>query len=121
MTGAERRHRAEIAGGVVRHVDLRRHRPLAAVVGDERLAYGLDGLRRGDRALDILRGEDGDGAQSALTPATSFNTESFASPNSIAVFGSMKSGLSMPAKPVAIERFITTIWCAWSTFKIGMP
>ena len=38
-------------------------------------------------------------AQSALTPATSFSTDSFASPNSIAVFGSTKSGLSMPAKP----------------------
>jgi len=28
---------------------------------------------------------------------------------------------AMPAKPVAIERFMTTIWCAWSTLRIGMP
>ena len=45
----------------------------------------------------------------ALTAAISLTTESFASPNSIVVCGSRKSSLSMPAKPGAIERFITTI------------
>ena len=41
VAAAERRHRAEVAGRVVRHVDLRLHRPLAAVVRDERLADGV--------------------------------------------------------------------------------
>src|SRR5437868_5843556 len=115
----ERGHRAEVARRVVRHVDLRRHRPLAAVVRDECLTDRLERDDGRDRAVDVLRAE-GD-RHRFLTPATSFNTESFASPKSIAVFGSRKSGLSMPAKPVAIERFITTIWCAWSTFRIGIP
>ena len=46
MPAAERRHRAEVARRVVRHVHLRRHRPLAARVRDERLAYRLDGALR---------------------------------------------------------------------------
>src|SRR5262249_36887831 len=121
VTASERRHRAEVAGRIVRDVDLRRHRPLTAVVRDERLAHGLDRSRRRDGAKDVVRPEDGDRAQSALTPATSFRTESFASPNSIDVFGATDRGLSMPAKPVAIERFMTTIWCDWSTLRIGMP
>ena len=121
VPAAERRHRSEVPGRVVRDVDLRRHRPLAAVVGDERVAHGLHRRFGRDGAQHGLGVEDRNGAQSALTPATSFSTESLASPNSIAVFGSRKSGLSIPAKPVAIERFMTTIWCAWSTFRIGIP
>ena len=56
--------------------------------------------RPGDTASSTCRGrEDRDSRQRALTPATSFTTESLASPNSIAVFGSRKSGLSMPGEP----------------------
>src|SRR6185369_16262438 len=108
-------------GRVVRDVDLGGHRPLAAVVCDETRAHSLDSRLGRDGTQHVVRPQHGDVGHSALTPATSFSTESLASPNSIAVFGSRKSGLSMPAKPVAIERFMTTIWCAWSTFRIGMP
>ena len=38
----ERRHRAEVARRIVRDVDLRRHRPLAARVRDERRAHRFD-------------------------------------------------------------------------------
>src|SRR3954453_16360316 len=121
MAVAQRGHRAEVARRVVRHVQLRLHRPLAARMRDERVANRLDRSRRRHGEVDVPRGEDRNGRQRALTPATSFTTESFASPKSIAVFGSRKSGLSIPAKPVAIERFITTTCAAWSTFRIGIP
>ena len=61
------------------------------------------------------------GHHDALTAAISLTIESFASPNSIVVFGSRKSSLSMPAKPGAIERFITTTLAALSTSRIGIP
>ena len=43
---AERGHRTEVTGRVVRHVRLRRHAPRAAMVGDERLPDCLDRLVR---------------------------------------------------------------------------
>jgi len=90
-----------------------------------RLSVRLAGKERvlgpGD-VLDVPRGEDRDAAaHSAFTPAASLPTDSFASPNSITVFGFRKSGFSMPAKPGLIERFSTTIACDWSTFRIGIP
>ena len=88
---------------------------------DERLADRLHGSVGCDSLLDVAGCEDGDAAQSAFTPAASFATDSFASPNSITVFGFTKSGLSMPAKPGLIERFRTTIACDWSTLRIGIP
>ena len=121
MSAAQRRHRAEVAGRIVRDVHLRRHRPLAARMRDEALPYRLDRPLRRHRLLDVAGGEDEDARQSVLTDETSFSTDSFASPKSIDVCGSTKSGLSTPAKPVAIERFITTTCFAWSTFRIGMP
>jgi hypothetical protein len=42
VSGAEGRHRAEVAGGIRRHVDLRRHRPVAVCVRDEGAANGFD-------------------------------------------------------------------------------
>ena len=52
MTPSERGHGTEVAGRVVRHVELRLHRPLAARVGDERVAHGVVGRVRGHRLLD---------------------------------------------------------------------
>jgi hypothetical protein len=121
MAAAQSRHRAKVAGGIVRHVDLRRHRPLALRVRDESVAHRLDRALRRHSLLDVPPREDGDPAHSALTAAVSRATDSFASPNSIIAFGSRKSGLSMPAKPGLIERFSTTTACDWSTFRIGMP
>ena len=121
MTATERRHRAEVAGRVVRDVHLRRHRPLTARVRDERIAHRLDGALRRDRGLDGGAVHDDRRRHSALTAAVSFATDSFASPNSIIVFGSTKSGLSMPAKPGFIERFSTMTAFDSSTFRIGMP
>ena len=60
VAAAERRHRAEVAGRVVRDVDLRRHRPLAAVVGDEGVADGVVGIQGRDGREDRLAREDGD-------------------------------------------------------------
>ena len=121
MPGADRRHRAEVARRVVRHVDLRRHLPLAARVGDERVANGLDGAVGRHRLAHVAAREDRDAAHRALTPAVSLATDSFASPNSIIVFGSRKSGLSMPAKPGLIDRLSTIVARDSSTFRIGMP
>ena len=74
-------------------------------------------------ALRLLARERGlfAGALIIGAAAISFTTESFAFPNSIVVCGSRKRSLSMPAKPGAIERFITTTLCALSTSRIGMP
>src|SRR5277367_4247246 len=110
MSAAEGRHRPEITRRVIRDVDLWRHRPFAAIMRDERGANCLD--RRSGRhgELDLARAEYRNAsAHGALTPATSLSTDSFASPKSIPVFGSTKSGLSIPANPVAIERLLTTI------------
>ena len=60
MPAAERRHRAEVARGIVRDVDLRRHRPLAARMRDERVAHRVDRAVRRDRLLDVPRREDED-------------------------------------------------------------
>jgi hypothetical protein len=51
----------------------------------------------------------------------SFVIESFASPNSITVFGLKKSGFSIPAKPGFMLRLRTTTALASSTFRIGIP
>ena len=48
VAAAEGRHRAEIARRVVRHVDLRRHRPVATMVGDERVTDGVVRVLRRD-------------------------------------------------------------------------
>src|SRR5262249_15384648 len=121
MPAAECRHRAEVAGRIVRDVRLRRHRPLAARVRDERCANRLDGTVGRHRLLDMAARKDWSARHSALTAAVSFATDSFASPKSIIVFGSTNSGLSMPAKPGFIERLSTMTACDWSTFRIGMP
>lgn len=55
---AERRHRAEVARRVVRDIELRLHRPLAARVGDERLAHGAVGCCGRDGGLDVPRAEE---------------------------------------------------------------
>ena len=121
MSRAERRHRAEVPGRVVRDVDLRRHRPLAARVCDERLAHRFDRALRRDRLLDAAAVEDRYHRHRALTAAVSLATDSFASPNSIIVFGSRKSGLSIPANPGFIERLSTITAFDSSTLRIGMP
>ena len=59
MAAAERRHRAEVSGRVVRDVDLRRHRPLAACVSDECVAHGVDGALGRDRRFDGRAVQDG--------------------------------------------------------------
>ena len=59
--------------------------------------------------------------QTVFTAPISFTIESFAFPNSIVVRGSRKSSLSIPAKPGAIDRFITTTLVALSTSRIGIP
>ena len=58
---------------------------------------------------------------SAFTPATTPSIDFFASPKSITVLGSSKSGLSIPAKPEFIERLSTTTLAALSTSRIGIP
>src|SRR6266516_6124916 len=51
--------------------------------------------------------------QRFLTDAISLSTESFASPNSITVFGLRNSGFSLPAKPGFMLRFnTTTCWAS---------
>ena len=57
----------------------------------------------------------------AFTAWTNLVRESLASPKNMIVFGSYISSLSMPAKPGRIERFMNTMFLAWSTFRIGMP
>ena len=120
VSSADGGHRAEVPRGVVGHVQLRLHRPLAARVGDEPLAHGLVRLEGRDGALDIRTPEEGN-AHVSFTAPISLTTESFALPNSIVVRGSRKSSLSMPAKPGAIERFITTTLAALSTSRMGIP
>ena len=88
VAAAERGHGAKVPGGIRRHVDLRRHRPLAARVRDERVAHRLERALRRDRSLDVLRGEDRDPAQTDLTAAISFSIAALASSKSITVFGS---------------------------------
>ena len=76
VAAAERGHRAEVAGRVGGHVDLRRHRPLAALVRDERLAHGLERALGRDSSRDVGRPKERDWPrQSALTAETSFSTE----------------------------------------------
>ena len=58
MTGAERRHRAEVACRIGGHVHLRRHRPLTARVRDERIPHCIDGALRRNRVANVLRGEE---------------------------------------------------------------
>jgi hypothetical protein len=48
-------------------------------------------------------------------------TDFFASPNKSEVLASQKSGLSMSAKPKAIERFSATTAPDWSTSRIATP
>ena len=57
----------------------------------------------------------------ALTAATSFVSESLASPKNMTVFGPNMRSLSMPANPGRIERFMKMMFFAWSAFRIGMP
>ena len=52
---------------------------------------------------------------------TTSETEAFASPNSIEVFGLKNSGFSMPAKPEPIDRLRTITDAESSTLRIGMP
>ncbi len=59
--------------------------------------------------------------QRALTAATTFVSESLASPNNSVVFGSKSSSLLMPAKPGRIERFMNTMLRASSTARMGIP
>ncbi len=88
VTGSERGHRAKVARRIRGHVDLRRHRPLAARVGDERVAHRLERALRRDRGLDVPARKERNGAQTALTAAISFSIAAFASSKSITVFGS---------------------------------
>ena len=90
MASAERRHRAEVAGGVRVDVDLRRHRPLAVRVRDERIAHGLECALRRNGFLDggAVEERDVGNAQTALTATTSRSSAVFASSKSIVVFGS---------------------------------
>ncbi len=55
VTAADRGHRAEVAGRIVRHVDLRRHRPFAARVRDERVPNGVVRLVRRHCPHDVGR------------------------------------------------------------------
>jgi len=59
--------------------------------------------------------------QRALTAATTFVSESLASPNNSVVFGSNSRSLSMPANPGRMERFMNTMLRASSTARIGIP
>ena len=54
---SERGHRAEVPGGIRGHVDLRRHRPLAARICHERVADGLERALGRDAALNLLVAE----------------------------------------------------------------
>ena len=122
VPAAERRHRPEVAGRVGRHVDLRRHRPLAARVGDERVAHRLDRPLRRDGRLDVPRpvkngttSERLDGARRASRPTPSRRRT--ASPSS----GRRRAGCRSRRSRGSSMRFSTTTFCAWSTLRIGMP
>ena len=86
MPVSDRRHGAEVACRIVRHVDLRWHRPRRARMRLERATNGVVRLVRRDSSLDVGGPEDGDHAD--FTAEISLSTDSFASPNSIVVFGS---------------------------------
>jgi hypothetical protein len=88
MSASERGHRAEVPGGVGGHVDLRRHRPLAARIRHERVADGLERALGRDCGSNLLRRKDGYATHTDLTAAISFSIAAFASSNSITVFGS---------------------------------
>ena len=60
IAAAESGHRPEVAGRVGGDVDLRRHRPLAPRVGDERVAHRLDRSLRRDGGADMFAGEERD-------------------------------------------------------------
>ncbi len=60
VAAADRGHRPEVARRVVRHVDLRRHRPLAAVVSDERVLDCRIRVLRRDRVEHRCAREDRD-------------------------------------------------------------
>ncbi len=87
VAAAERGHSAKVPRRVVRHVELRLHRPFAAGVRDERLPYSLVRIGRRDRPAHVGAAEDRD-AHWDFTAPISFTTDSFASPKSICVFGS---------------------------------
>ncbi len=58
VTAAERGHRAEVPSGVVRDVELRLHRPVAARVGNERIPDGVIRRPRRDRRQDVASAEE---------------------------------------------------------------
>ncbi len=90
VPATERRHGTEVAGRIGVHVHLRRHRPLAACVRDERVANRLERALRRDGLLDggAVEERDVGNAQTALTATTSRSSAVFASSKSIVVFGS---------------------------------
>ena len=89
VAAAERRHRPEVAGGVVRHVQLRLHRPLAARVREEAGAHRLVGALGGNRRVDVTGREERDcHGYSAFSAALTSSSACFASAKSIEVFGS---------------------------------
>ena len=89
VAAAERRHRAEVAGRVVRHVQLRLHRPLAARVRHERAPHGLVRALGRHRRLDVAGREERDRhGYSAFSAALTSSSAFFASAKSIEVFGS---------------------------------
>ena len=55
MSGPEHGHRAEVSGRIRGHVDLRRHRPVTAVVREEGLANRLERALGRNRFLDVPR------------------------------------------------------------------
>jgi hypothetical protein len=63
VAAAERRHRAKVARRVRGHVDLRRHRPLAARVGDECVPDGRHRVVRRHRRLHVARRKERDRRQ----------------------------------------------------------
>ena len=89
MPGAERRHRPEVARRVVRHVELRLHRPLAARVRDEAGVHRVVGALGRNGRLDVTGREERDAhGYSAFSAAPTSSSAFFASANSIDVFGS---------------------------------
>ncbi len=85
MAAAERGHGAEVAGRIVRDVQLRLHRPFAACVRHERVPNGVVGPFRRDCRLHVPRGEERDHRYRVLTAVSSCSTACFASPKSIEV------------------------------------
>ncbi len=89
VAAAERRHGAEVARRVVGDVELRLHRPLAARVGDERVAHRVVGATGRHRRLDVAGREERDRHRySPFSAAATSSSACFASAKSIEVFGS---------------------------------